>query len=71
MKLSVDKILFLKFICITYFSFVLSNESETSKEWFKIEGKVQAPDSWAKNNPEWKLNTHVLIDGGEYRAFLR
>ena len=42
-----------------------------NKEWFKIEGKVQAPDAWAKANPDWKLNTQVLIDGGEYRAYLR
>lgn len=42
-----------------------------NKEWFKIEGKVHAPDVWAKVNPNWKLNTEVLIDGGEYRAYLR
>ncbi|EFX87168.1 ER membrane protein complex subunit 7 homolog [Daphnia pulex] len=71
MKLSVDGTFLLKLICLTFFVGVQSNDGETSKEWFKIEGKVQAPDAWARLNPDWKLHTYVLIDGGEYRAFLR
>jgi len=71
MKISVDGTFLLKLICFTFFVGVQSNDGETSKEWFKIEGKVQAPDAWAKLNPDWKLHTYVLIDGGEYRGFLR
>lgn len=72
MELSVDgTFLFTLIISLTFLVCVKSNESETSIEWFKIEGKVQAPDAWAKLNPDWKLNTQVLIDGGEYRAFLK
>ncbi|KAI9557871.1 hypothetical protein GHT06_014623 [Daphnia sinensis] len=72
MKLSVDCTFFSTLIvCLSFSVCVKSNEGETSKEWFKIEGKVQAPDAWAKLNPDWKLHTDVLIDGGEYRAFLR
>jgi len=44
---------------------------EASKDWFKIEGKVQAPDHWARTYGDWKLNTHILVDGGEYRAYLK
>ena len=58
-------------ICLNLIPSVFSNDSETSKEWFKIEGKVQAPDHWAKSYGDWKLNTHILIDGGEYRAYLK
>ena len=72
MKLTaVDGTFFFKLICLTFFVGVQSNEGETSKELFKIEGKVQAPDAWAKLNPDWKLHTYILIDGGEYRAFLK
>lgn len=71
MKLSVANFLILKFLCLIFIACVKSNEAEATKEWFKIEGKVQAPDAWAKLNPEWKLHTNILIDGGEYRAFLR
>lgn len=62
---------FLAITCLTLVSLVHSNELEPGKEWFKIEGKVQAPDAWAKLNPDWKLYTSVLIDGGQYKAFLR
>lgn len=72
MKSSVDvTFLFKLIVCLSLSICVRSNEGETSKEWFKIEGKVQAPDAWAKLNPDWKLHTDILIDGGEYRAFLR
>lgn len=52
---------------------IISNcsEVESNKEWFKIEGKVQAPDSWVQSNGDWRLATQVLIDGGDYRAFLK
>jgi len=61
----------LEIICIAFITLVHCNDGEVSKEWFKIEGKVQAPDAWAKSNPDWKLHTYVLIDGGEYRGFLK
>lgn len=69
--LAADKGFFINFVFLLFTVCVKSNETENSKELFKIEGKVQAPDSWAKTNPEWKLQTYVLLDGGEYRAFLR
>lgn len=67
--------LILQFSFLALFALVCrGNDVETSsnsKEWFKIEGKVQAPDAWAKSNPDWKLHTYILVDGGEYRGFLR
>lgn len=62
------------FFIISYLSTLLAVnciETESGKEWFKIEGKVQAPDTWARSYPEWKTQTSILVDGGEYRAFLR
>lgn len=78
MKVPLERVLieFLTLL-ITFALIVDCNESGgesnnySNKEWFKIEGKVQAPDSWAKTHPDWKLHTQVLIDGGEYRAYLR
>lgn len=58
-------------ILLCTFCTVKCTESESGKEWFKIEGKVQAPDTWARSYPEWKTQTSIFIDGGEYRAFLK
>ena len=58
-------------VFLTFLALAQCNEGDNSKEWFKIEGKVQAPDAWAKSNPDWKLHTYVLVDGGEYRGFLK
>lgn len=60
-----------EFIFVALIALVQCNDGDVGKEWFKIEGKVQAPDAWAKSNPDWKLHTYVLVDGGEYRGFLR
>jgi len=59
-------------LCLCYLPLVLCNDSsETNKDWFTIEGKVQAPDHWARTYGDWKINTLVLVDGGEYRGYLK
>lgn len=62
------------FLALSFFCTLLvliNGETEGSKEWFKIEGRVQAPDTWARSYPEWKTQTSILVDGGEHKAFLR
>ena len=46
---------------------------EAERRWFTIEGRVQAPPSWINQShlPEWKLATQILINDGQYRAFLK
>lgn len=62
---------FFVFCSLFYLNVCNEIENSNSKEWYKIEGKVQAPDSWARSNGDWRLKTDILIDGGEYRAFIK
>jgi len=67
-KISIQLLSLLSCLC----NFTIASEvAESSKEWFKIEGKVLPPDSAARSSVDWKLFTSVLVDGGDYRAYLK
>ncbi|CAM1329454.1 RNF14 (predicted) [Pycnogonum litorale] len=67
---------FLLFILTCFTAYTASQDVDNDSEpsYYKIEGKVHAPDHVLLSTPstnEWLTSTKVLVNGGEHIGFLR